>query len=206
MGSAPVGVQCHLHHHFPYAAILRLPVECVDFFYVPFLDVVQLFSARLPLLISPSFINLLSFILHMCPNMFSFLSMICCTMSFLHHTLLAPLLAPLAFHSKSKSHLIKNSFLDSSGSLPDEPCSHLTWTSSYFSSDNNSSDWTWLMPCAKISCGVLEVWSLRLQFYFFTCSHLTRTSFLLHFGQLLCLIEADNSGRLTIVVDEPRIR
>jgi len=35
-----------------------------------------------------SFTSLLSFILHMRPNRFSFLSMICCTMFFMHHNLL----------------------------------------------------------------------------------------------------------------------
>src|SRR6218665_1018068 len=37
MDLAPVVVQCHLHHRSPCAAILRLPVECVDFFSAPFL-------------------------------------------------------------------------------------------------------------------------------------------------------------------------
>src|SRR6218665_2641986 len=60
--SAPVVVQCRLHHRFPRAVILRLPVESVDFFSAPFLDVVQPFSARLPLLVSPPIIpNITSF-------------------------------------------------------------------------------------------------------------------------------------------------
>src|SRR6218665_4208839 len=46
MGSLPVGVQCRLHHCPPRGAILHLPVEYVDFFSAPFLDVVQPFSAR----------------------------------------------------------------------------------------------------------------------------------------------------------------
>src|SRR6218665_1751020 len=44
-GSVPIGVQCHLHHRSPRALILRLLVECVDFFSTPSLDVVQPFSA-----------------------------------------------------------------------------------------------------------------------------------------------------------------
>src|SRR6218665_688157 len=47
MGSAPVGVQYRLHQRSCIrAVILRLPVEYVDFFSAPFLDVVQPFSAR----------------------------------------------------------------------------------------------------------------------------------------------------------------
>src|SRR6218665_1792759 len=68
-----------------------LPVECVDFFSAPFLDVVQPFSARsssprLSLHYSKHHFLHQSIVLLMCPNRFSFLSMICCTMFFHHRT------------------------------------------------------------------------------------------------------------------------
>src|SRR6218665_1811821 len=46
MGSAPVGVHCHLHHRSPHATIMRLTLECVDFLSASFLDVIEPFSAR----------------------------------------------------------------------------------------------------------------------------------------------------------------
>src|SRR6218665_1908416 len=80
----PVSVQCHLHHRSPNVSILYLLVEYVNFLSIPLLDVIQPFSTRSS---SPR-LSLLSFILHMYPNKFSFVSMICCTMFFLHDTLL----------------------------------------------------------------------------------------------------------------------
>src|SRR6218665_297673 len=93
MATTPAGVQCRPHHRSPYAWILCLPAEYVNFLGTPLLDVVQSFSARSSsphLFIHCSKHHLLhqplSFILHMCPNKFSFLSTMCCTIFFLHHT------------------------------------------------------------------------------------------------------------------------
>jgi len=90
-----IDVQCRPHHRSPRAVNLRLSVESENFLTTPLLDVIQPFSAwssssQFSFHHSniTSFTSLLSFILHMCPNKFNFLFMICCMMFCLHCSLL----------------------------------------------------------------------------------------------------------------------